>query len=189
EGIRRYWDEYYQRVEELRRRYPQQIRLFDTYEALNTPAGLQELLAFAGIAPARQIASVGTHVNDPPERPKRRWARRSGGNPMDPKRCAILIPFATSIIPPCERALEELERRGYDVRRVGGYAAIDQGRNQMATDALLDGYEETMWIDADVDFHPDSVDRLRSHGLPIAGGIYPQKGKRALASHIMPGMP
>ena len=189
EGIRRYWDEYYQRVEELRRRYPQQIRLFDTYEALNTPAGLQDLLSFAGVAAERQIADAGTHVNDPPERPKRRWARRSGGNPMDPKRCAILIPFGSSIIPPCERALEELERRGYDVRRVGGYAAIDQGRNQMATDALLDGYEETLWIDADVDFHPDSVDRLRSHGLPIVCGIYPQKGKRALASHILPGTP
>ena len=92
-------------------------------------------------------------------------------------------------MPPCERVLEELERRGYDVRRVGGYAAIDQGRNQMATDALLDGYEETMWIDSDVDFHPDSVDRLRSHGLPIVCGIYPQKGKRALASHVMPGTP
>ncbi len=59
----------------------------------------------------------------------------------------------------------------------------------MATDALLDGYEETLWIDSDVDFHPDSVDRLRSHGLPIVGAIYPQKGKRALASHIMPGTP
>jgi hypothetical protein len=189
EGIRRYWDEYSQRVDELRRRYPQQIRLFDTYEALNTPAGLQDLLGFAGIAPERQVAGVGTHVNDPPERPARRWARRSGGDPLDPKRCAILIPFGSSIIPPCERALEELERRGYDVRRVGGYAAIDQGRNQMATDALLDGYEETMWIDSDVDFHPDAVDRLRSHALPIVAGIYPQKGKRALASHIMPGMP
>ena len=76
---------------------------------------------------------------------------------------------------------------GYPVRRVGGYAAIDQGRNQMSTDALIDGFEETMWIDSDVDFHPNSVDRLRSHGLPITCGIYPQKGKRALASHVMPG--
>jgi hypothetical protein len=70
---------------------------------------------------------------------------------------------------------------------VGGYAAIDQGRSQMATDALIDGYEETMWVDSDVEFHPDSVDRLRSHGLPITCGIYPQKGKRAIASHVMPG--
>ena len=108
---------------------------------------------------------------------------------MDPRRCVILVPFSSTIIPPCERALEELERRGYDVRRVGGYAAIDQGRNQMATDALLDGYEETMWIDADVGFHPDSVERLRSHALPMVCGIYPQKAKRALACHVLPGAP
>src|SRR5208337_272097 len=63
EGIRRYWDEYYRRVEELGRRHPRQIRVFDTYEALNTPAGLQDLLGFAGIAPERQAAAVGTHVN------------------------------------------------------------------------------------------------------------------------------
>ena len=73
----------------------------------------------------------------------------------------ILVPFASRSSRPASAPCEELERRGYDVRRVGGYAAIDQGRNQMATDALLDGYEETMWIDADVDFHPDAVDRLR----------------------------
>jgi hypothetical protein len=189
EGIRRYWEEYHQQVDELRKRHPEKIRIFDTYETLNTPSGMQDLLSFAGIPADRQVAAVGTHVNDPPEGPARRWARRSAGHPLDPKRCVILVPFGFTIIPPCERALEELERRGYDVRRVGGYAAIDQGRNQMATDALLDGYEETMWIDADVDFHPDSVDRLRSHGLPIASGIYAQKGKRALASHIMPGTP
>ena len=110
-------------------------------------------------------------------------------HPLDPRRCVILVPFAGQIIPRCERALQELERRGYPVRRVGGYAAIDQGRNQMATDALFAGFEETMWIDADVDFHPDAVDRLRWHGLPITCGICPQKGKRALACHILPGTP
>jgi hypothetical protein len=108
---------------------------------------------------------------------------------MDRRRCAVLVPFATAITPPCERALVELERRGYAVRRVGGYAAIDQGRNQMATDALLDGFEETFWIDADIEFHPDAVERLRSHRLPIVCGIYPQKGKRAIACHPLPGAP
>jgi len=187
EGIRHYWDEYYRQAEQMQKRYPQHVRLFDSYETLNTPSGLRDLLAFAGIPVNGQANGVGTHVDDPPERPARRWACRSGGNPMDPKRCAVLVPFSAAIVPACERALEELERRGYDVHRVGGYAAIDQGRNQMATDALMDGYEETMWIDADVEFQPDSVDRLRSHGLPIVCGIYAQKGRRALASHLMPG--
>jgi hypothetical protein len=192
EGIRRYWDEYYRRVDELVRRYPEHLRLFDTYEALNTEACQREMLSFLGIAPERQVLSVGLHVDRPPRQPARRKrypARRSSGNPMDPRRAVILVPFASAIMPPCERALEELERRGYEVRRVGGYAAIDQGRNQMATDALLDGYEETIWIDADVEFHPDAIERLRSHQLPIACGIYPQKGRRAIASHIMPDTP
>ncbi len=185
EGIGRYWDEYYARVDELAERYPEHLRLFNTYEALNTEKGLSELLSFVGIPPQRQVLAVGTRVESTPKR----GPRLLSDNPMDPRRCAILVPFASYITPPCERALVELERRGYHVRRVGGYAAIDQGRNQMVTDALLDGYEETMWIDADIDFHPDAVDRLRSHRLPIVCGLYPQKGRRALASHTMPGVP
>jgi len=188
EGIGRYWDEYHDKVDALVRRYPEHVRVFDTYETLNTEAGQRAMLSFVGISSAEQVLAVGTHVQKQPERP-RPWARRSSGNPMDPRRCAILVPFSGSILPPCERALEELERRGYTVRRVGGYAAIDQGRNQMSTDALLDGYEETFWIDADTDFHPDVVDRMRSHGLPIVSGICAQKGKRAIASHVLPGTP
>lgn len=59
----------------------------------------------------------------------------------------------------------------------------------MATDALIDGFEETLWIDSDVAFHPDEVEKIRAHRLPIVTGIYPQKGRRALASHIRPGQP
>jgi hypothetical protein len=44
-----------------------------------------------------------------------------------------------------------------------------------------------MWIDSDVGFSPDDVDRLREHDLPICGGIYPQKGRKALATHVLPG--
>jgi hypothetical protein len=55
--------------------------------------------------------------------------------------CVILVPFATHIHPACEEGLRDLERRGYYVRRVGGCAAIDQGRSQMATDALAAGFD------------------------------------------------
>jgi len=91
------------------------------------------------------------------------------------------------IEPACDESLYELQRRGYQVRRVRGFAAIDQGRNQMATDALTKGFEETMWIDSDIEFQPDDVDRLRKRNLPIVSAIYPKKGKRALASHVLPG--
>ena len=59
----------------------------------------------------------------------------------------------------------------------------------MATDALREGFEETMWIDADIGFDPDAVDRLRSHDVPIVCGIYPRKGQRVLSCHVMPGTP
>ncbi len=105
----------------------------------------------------------------------------------DPSKCVVLVPVASMIEPACDDALYELQRRGYQVRRVRGYAAIDQGRNQMATDALTDGFEETMWIDSDIEFQPDDIDRLRRHNLPIVSAVYPKKGKRALASHVLPG--
>jgi hypothetical protein len=186
EGIRRYWDEYYQKVGELIGHYPEQIRVFDTHEALNTEGGLRDLLSFAGIPPERQVLAVGTHVDSAPKRTQRQQARLRSDNPMDPRRCAVLVPFATYITPGCERGLQELERRGYTVRRFGGCANIDLGRNRMATNALLDGYEETMWIDSDIDFHPEALDRLRSHRLPVVCGIYPKKGPRDIASSPLP---
>ena len=76
---------------------------------------------------------------------------------------------------------------GYVVRRVEGYSAIDQARNQLASDALRDGFAETLWIDSDVGFDPDDVEKLRRHGLPITCGIYPKKGQRELAMHVLPG--
>ena len=91
------------------------------------------------------------------------------------------------IEPACEASLRELERRGYRVWRVHGYKQIDLARCQMASDALAAGCEETLWIDADTGFHPDAVERLRAHDLPIVCGIYPKKNKRELAIHALPG--
>jgi hypothetical protein len=101
-------------------------------------------------------------------------------------RCVILVPFANFIAPQCEMALDELERRGYPVTRVRGYASIELARNQMATDALAAGYDETFWIDADMDFHPDTIDQLRSHNLPITCGVYARRNARALAVQALP---
>jgi hypothetical protein len=146
------------------------------------------MLDFVGIPSDRQVLVTGIRtpraisipVADRPLDPPR-------GNPLDPRRCVVLVPFSGFIHPQCDSSLKELERRGYEVRRVDGYSAIDQGRNQMATDALVNGFEETMWIDSDIGFDPDDLEKLRKHGLPIVCGIYPQKGKRAVACHVLPG--
>lgn len=105
----------------------------------------------------------------------------------DRRSCVVLVPTAGAIQPDCETALQSLERMGYAVWRVRGYSAIDQGRNQMATDALAQGFGETFWIDDDIAFDPADVDRIRCFKLPVCGGLYPKKGKREVACHVLPG--
>lgn len=58
EGIRRYWHEYYERVAELLRAYPENIRHFDMNTALNTAEGQTQLLTFVGIPVDRQVLNV-----------------------------------------------------------------------------------------------------------------------------------
>src|SRR5215210_4470824 len=96
------------------------------------------------------------------------WHNRFGGFAMTAiRRCVVLVPIGSHIDPACDDAFRELERRGYTVWRVRGYSAVDAARNQMATDALAQGFDELVWIDSDVVFRPDDVDRLRSHALPF----------------------
>jgi hypothetical protein len=182
-GIGRYYDDYYRQVARLQEACPDRVGVFPT-TALNDEASLRDLLSFAGIPADQQVLTPGTHLN----RPENATVRQRPDVPLDhPSRCVVLVPYGTHIVPACEQSLKELERRGYVVRRVRGYAAIDQGRNQMATDALVDGFTETIWIDSDVGFQADDVEKIRRHKRPIICGICPKKAQRALAVHVLPG--
>lgn len=102
-------------------------------------------------------------------------------------KCVVLVPVGSHVEPDAEKGLRALEDRGYVVRRVHGYAAIDLARNRMAYEAIEQGFDELLWIDSDVSFDPDDVTKLREHDLPIVCGIYPKKGLRAVSCHVMPG--
>lgn len=104
----------------------------------------------------------------------------------DPRQCVVLVPVSGNIDPGCEEGLRELERRDYPVWRVRGYAAIDAARNQIASDALAQGFNELMWIDSDIVFDPNDVDKLRRHELPLVCGIYPKKSRRQFACNFLP---
>lgn len=106
---------------------------------------------------------------------------------MNPATCVILVPVAAAIAPECEQALHALERRGYAVRRVTNSQSIEVTRATMAQEALTAGFEELMWIDGDIYFHPDDVEKLRARQLPIVGGIYPKVRSRELACAFLPG--
>lgn len=102
------------------------------------------------------------------------------------KDCVILVPCGDAIAGLCEDSLRVLESRGYEVRRVRGFSQIDVARNTIASAAIRDGFAETMWIDSDVGFDPDDVERLRSHQLPVVAGIYAKKAKREVACKFLP---
>lgn len=103
------------------------------------------------------------------------------------QRCAVLMPVGNHLDPRIDAAVAELGRRGYAIFKSYGGSAIDSVRNRMANDALAEGFEETFWIDSDVLFHPDSVDVIRAHELPLCSGLYAQKGRPAFASQFLPG--
>lgn len=105
----------------------------------------------------------------------------------DNSKCAILVPVAQYIEPATEAALNEMQRRGYVVPTIRGGSAIDLVRSCLATQAYIDGFEETMWIDADIEFQPDQVEQLRSLDLPFSAGAYTTKGTGAFAGKLKPG--
>lgn len=104
---------------------------------------------------------------------------------LDPKACVVLVPCGEAIAAPCEDSLRVLESRGYEVRRIRGFSQIDVARNTIASNAVRDGFGETLWIDSDVGFNPDDVEKLRNRQLPIVAGIYAKKAKRELACKFL----
>jgi hypothetical protein len=107
---------------------------------------------------------------------------------MDRSRCIILVPHRDAIDAACERSLRGLEALGYTVRRSDASAAIDRTRCEMATRALADGYEELLWVDSDISFEPEAVDRIRSHGLPFIGGLFAKRGVASFGCRFLPDM-
>jgi predicted O-methyltransferase YrrM len=106
---------------------------------------------------------------------------------QSPARCAVLVAADHGIDPACESALRALEERGYRVTRGPKRETIDQTRSEMATAALAEGFAEILWIDPDVQFHPNDVERVRSPGLPIVCGLYPHRDGRQIAGRLLPG--
>jgi hypothetical protein len=102
------------------------------------------------------------------------------GTSADGARCLVVVPYRDSILPVCEDGLRALEARGYTVWRDGGRDAIDHKRSRLATRALAASWQELFWIDSDIGFDPGDVERLRSHHLPLVGGLYARRGQREL---------
>lgn len=105
----------------------------------------------------------------------------------DNGKCTVLVPVGNYIEPETDNALRILANRGYMVRILRGSSQVDLARSTLATEALMDGFEETLWIDSDMDFDPDDVDRIRAHNRPFVVGLYTQKGPKRFAGMFPAG--
>lgn len=63
DALRLYWEDYHQKVLTLCREHPENIKLFQMNDALNTAQGQQELLSFLGFQPQAQKLHVGMKRN------------------------------------------------------------------------------------------------------------------------------
>lgn len=101
---------------------------------------------------------------------------------LDPKACAVLVPLSGSLEPETEAGLRTLGDAGYVVRLLRGASDIALARSFMASQAMRDGFPETLWIDGDQAFTLEDVERIRSHNLPFVAGLYPRKGVPEMAA-------
>ena len=104
-------------------------------------------------------------------------------------KCWVLVPHLHGIEWACEQRLRQLEQGGVRVVRREGSSAIDVARNMMASEALHEGAEAVMFIDADVGFDPADAFRLLARPEPVVAGVYAKKGQRAMASTFLRGLP
>lgn len=64
EAIGMYWDDYYSRAEHLAERFPQQVRVWDMRQALDTKAGVNGLLAFVGLDDAPLLVGINRNRSE-----------------------------------------------------------------------------------------------------------------------------
>lgn len=108
--------------------------------------------------------------------------------PMRRSKAIVLVPFLSEIEWECEQSLRKLEEAGVVVVRSRGSSQIDVVRNQLASDALHDGFESIFFIDADIGFDPIDALRLLARPEPVVSGVYAKKGRREMASLFADGI-
>jgi hypothetical protein len=97
--------------------------------------------------------------------------------------CVIIVPSPRIVDQGFEEALFELQRRGYPVWRPKDRTGV---QNVMAVDALSAGFSEQMWINPAVLFHPNDVDRFRTHAVPLVCSAFAIPGKRGMDCDFLP---
>jgi hypothetical protein len=91
----------------------------------------------------------------------------------------ICLPIYGNPIYDCVMACEDAKRNPQNpvkgVLTYRGDSLVSRARNELARLFLASDCKYMMFVDDDLEFHPDMIARLRSHNLPIVGGVYYKK--------------
>ena len=81
-----------------------------------------------------------------------------------------------------EKIIKEIEKKTH--QRLLGHRLRPLRHRQRSPGS---GFDELTWVDSDVVFYPDDIERLRGDQLPLVCGIYSKKGQREYACDFLPG--
>jgi hypothetical protein len=129
-----------------------------------------------GWALSKSVATFSTNGNGKPHEPSK-----------DRSKFIVLVPHLGGIEGPCESGLKDLELAGVRVIRRQGSSQIDLARSDMMSEALHDGYESILFIDADIGFNATDAIRLMERPEPVVAGVYAKKGPREVTSIFAEG--
>lgn len=94
--------------------------------------------------------------------------------PPLPGRSVALVPYYSTVEKECDEGLRGLGLAGVVVHRAS-FSAIDLLRSVMLSQALQQGFDRFLFIDADIGFDPADALRLLARPEPVVAGIYVKK--------------
>jgi hypothetical protein len=83
----------------------------------------------------------------------------------------VLVPYFSTVEKECEEGLRALTAAGVAVKR-SSLSAIDLLRSTLLSQALRDGFDSLLFIDADIGFDPRDALRLLARPEPVVAGVY-----------------
>src|SRR6516164_2628612 len=101
----------------------------------------------------------------------------ASGPPKVPGRPVVLVPYYAAVEKECDECLRGIGMAGVQVRRAS-FSAIDLLRSVMLSQALRDGFDRFLFIDADIGFDPPDALRLLARPEPVVAGVYMKKKEK-----------
>jgi hypothetical protein len=104
-----------------------------------------------------------------------------------PGKPVVLVPYYSVIEKECEEGLRSLVKAGLALSRFS-LSAIDLLRSAMLSHALKDGFDQFLFIDADIGFDPRDAIRLFNRPEPVIAGVYVHNKGRDFAGTFARGV-